>query len=169
MARASTELARTQFAAVLDDVLEILDDVLETRITLITATDVASNRWELLAVNDGVGIGAEPGTVLPLDTTGCTFLASGELAEMRVPDMAEADLRIASWPGFEGVSSYVGVPIVLESGRIAGTICSSDPERASFKDVHLKMMHSRPAWSPTVSTRSSGGSRSSGSTSASPS
>lgn len=91
---------------------------------------------------DGSSFGWQAGTALPATEGYCQYVLSGELpnivADSRLNELAAA----LPTTDAAGIRSYLGVPLVLGSGRIYGALCvSSHHPRTELREADVAFMH----------------------------
>lgn len=89
---------------------------------------VTADRWVACAVQDGIGLGVEPGGEIPVETTICREVRLA-LEPVVISD-AHVDPVYCGHrtPTMYGFRSYVSVPVILPDGSFFGVLCALDPE-----------------------------------------
>jgi signal transduction histidine kinase len=89
---------------------------------------ITDSHWIAAAVRDDMGLGLQPGSELPIETTICNEIREGR--EPVVIEDAATDARFSSHPAppLFGFKSYISVPILRADGTFYGTLCGLDPE-----------------------------------------
>ncbi|MFU8869555.1 ATP-binding protein [Natronococcus sp.] len=111
-----------------EGLLRIVRETLGTECGALSSIQEGTNEYTLEAVDAAEGIGLEPGTTIPLDSTNCQrVVAAGrtvaiEDLETDAPELGE---RAASGEG--EVTCYLGTPIFVD-GSVYGTFCFYDRE-----------------------------------------
>jgi EAL domain-containing protein (putative c-di-GMP-specific phosphodiesterase class I)/nitrogen-specific signal transduction histidine kinase len=98
---------------------------------------------QVLAVSGQSGLaGIEPGRRIPLEETYCAQMVKGELD--RVVGDTSANPRTAELPVTkDGLASWTGVPVLLPSGQVIGTLCCAQGSaRPEMKQSDAFELHS---------------------------
>lgn len=85
--------------------------------------------------------GIAEGEVMPLGETYCELMLTGQI-DNAVPDTRNVPV-LASRPVTADIGSYVGVPIVLSTGRVYGALCCVSPsarDEISPRDVQTMQL-----------------------------
>lgn len=87
-----------------------------------------ADRWMACAVQDGIGLGIEPGGELPVETTICREVQQAVGPVVISDAQVDPVYRSHPTPLMYGFRSYVSTPIVLPDGTFFGVLCALDPE-----------------------------------------
>jgi signal transduction histidine kinase len=99
---------------------------------LVTVHDGDDGVLRVVAAHDGAGLGAEPGTAVPLDDAFCSYMVA-DVAPRVSGDVTDEPVHggCAVRNGL-GVRSYAGVPIELAGGRRVGSVCALSRRTDAF-------------------------------------
>lgn len=103
---------------------------------------VVGSRWITCQVLDSIDFGLNPGDELELQTTVCNDIV--RLGRAVVVDDIDADpnWRTHPVPLMHGFKSCASFPVVLDDGRLFGTLCTIDLQRRPLSRVQtLERMH----------------------------
>jgi len=92
-------------------------------------------------VGDASSFGISEGDSRPLDTTYCTRVIAGEIANAIPDTSADATLRTLNITAEMAIGAYVGVPLRLANGHLYGILCAlSHARKPELADHHLELM-----------------------------
>lgn len=123
--RAVTLMSLNNFEAASKAALDFLSEHIDFSLWMITRT--LGDDWIVLQCNDH-GYGVKPGDVFRWKDSYCSRMIKGE-----GPRIAPNANDIACYQKAEineqvRIGSYIGIPLVFESGELFGTLCAIDPE-----------------------------------------
>ncbi len=131
MSRVALDSARgfLDFGEATATVMELLEKQLEDCAVFITAIDPEANLLRIVDFRGGPEFEVEHGQTLPLPER--------KLAEAGGLDPAQALLQ---HPSFASVRSYVGIPLELHDGSVAGTLCAIANRTERFQRSELELL-----------------------------
>ncbi|MED3980173.1 ATP-binding protein [Priestia megaterium] len=117
------------------DVLQMASEVVGSRTLFVGIFDEQFSVMK--AFNKEGGSLVEDGLKLPLELAVCNLVTCDE--PLVIPN-TKRDVRTSNLAIIDGarVGSYLGTPIVLEDGRMFGTLCAVDPDPYQFSESEIQ-------------------------------
>ena len=118
--------------------LELACAVSGMRVALVG--EVGEQQWQAIHALDRAGLGISAGMRLDLANTFCRDVTATRSPVWFGDCQLDAARCSSPIPARHGFRSYVSVPIIVDGGRVFGTLCTLDPEPRVVTDEVLRAM-----------------------------
>ena len=98
---------------------------------------VTEQRWIACQVEDKIEFGLNPGDELAIKQTICDEVRDCGQAIFIDDVTADPNWRMHSVPILYGFKSYASLPLILDDGKLFGTLCTIDPEPHSLSTAEM--------------------------------
>ncbi|TYP79245.1 sensor domain-containing diguanylate cyclase [Paenibacillus methanolicus] len=128
------------FEEMANDILQLANEFMPDKLIFLSAM-TQTHQLILKVLDDNSGSRIEEGMSVALTGTVCRRVNFAQQRPLIYPDMSKEPCldEVRDTLREARINSYVGVPIVMPTGDVFGTLCAVHPESAAFDDRSVRM------------------------------